>query len=286
MRITIVGLGLLGGSMALALKKSAPAGSTILGFSRREETLEKAKERGAVDAVARDLASAVKEADLVMIATPVLTSLKIIREMSSSVREGCLVTDMGSTKLDVVKCAGESLPPGVDFIGGHPMAGKETSGIDEADEDLFRGCVYCLCPLVGVRPASVEILENKVRSVGARPLVMEPEKHDHLVASVSHLPMLLSAALVSTTMGNPGWPDMARLAAGGYRDVSRLASGNPEMNRDIFLTNRSETIFWLDILIEKLQEYRRLVAGGADELTRALSWARQAREGWMRGEER
>ncbi|MEE8471197.1 MAG: prephenate dehydrogenase, partial [Dehalococcoidia bacterium] len=195
----------------------------------------------------------------------------------------CVVTDIGSTKAEVMRWAGKYLPSSVSFVGGHPMAGKETSGIDEADADLFRGCAYCLTPAPGATQQAMKTLTGLVESIGASPLIIDAELHDNLAAGVSHLPTLLSAAFVSATATSSNWPDMAKLAAGGYRDLSRLASGDPGMNRDICLTNREEIVRWIDRYVEELKRYRRLVAEDSDGLMNALALARQVRERWLSG---
>jgi len=283
-RIAIIGLGLIGGSLALALKKASAKGTEIIGFSRSSETVARAKDCGAIDEAAESPASAVAGADMVVIATPVMATKEVLASISEHLSPKCLVTDTGSTKMKVMQWAGEHLPSKVSFIGGHPMAGKETFGIDEADANLFRGCVYCLTPSPCATPQAVRKLKKLVESIGARPFFIDAETHDNLVAGVSHLPMLLSTAFVTTTMKSRLWPEMAKLAAGGYRDFSRLASGNPEMNRDICLTNHEKIVDWLDRYIEVLKGYRNLVAEDSDELAEMLAQAREEREKWLRGE--
>lgn len=281
-RIAIVGLGLIGGSLGLALKEAKGAGIEVVGFSRRSETVARAKERGAVDKAASSLESAVSEVDVVVVATPVMAIKEIFERVASHLPPGCIVTDIGSTKTRVMQWADEYLPSSASFVGGHPMAGKETSGLDEADADLFRDCVYCLVPAPRVPEQAVEAVVGLVEAVGAKPLLIDAESHDSLVAGVSHLPILLSASFVAATAGSSQWPEMAKLAAGGYRDMSRLASGDPHMNRDICVTNRDEIIRWMDRYIEELTQFRRLVAEGNGELINALDRARQAREEWLR----
>ena len=282
-RIAIIGLGLIGGSLALALKKARAKGTEIVGFSRSAETIARATECGAIDRAAANLASAVAGADVVVIATPVMATREVLASISEHLSPKCVVTDTGSTKTKVMQWAGEYLSSKVSFIGGHPMAGKETSGIDEADADLFRGCVYCLTPAPCATPQAVRKLKKLVESIGAKPFFIDAETHDNLVAGVSHLPMLLSAAFVTTTTKSRSWSEMANLAAGGYRDFSRLASGNPEMNRDICLTNQEKIVEWLDRYIEVLKGYRHLVAEDSEELAKMLAQAREARDRWLRG---
>jgi prephenate dehydrogenase len=219
---------------------------------------------------------------MVILATPVMVMKDILEDMAAALPPGSVVTDTASTKEQVMSWAEGCLPPQVSFIGGHPMAGKETSGIGAADADLFRGCTYCLTPGKGVTAGATELLLKLVEAIGAKPLFIDAARHDELVAAVSHLPMLLSYALVSATIQSPAWPEMAPLAATGYRDLSRLASGHPEMARDICLTNRDNILHWLDCFLEELGRYRRLVADGDGDLEVAFKKARQAREQWLK----
>jgi len=276
----------MGGSLALALKRSWGAQTQIAGCSRRPETVDKARKLGIIDAGAENPEYAVKEADLVIIATPVMAIKDILKEISSGLKPDCVVTDAGSTKTKVMEWAEEYLPGGISFIGGHPMAGRETSGIDEADADLFHNCVYCLTPAPDATGEAILTLQGMVEAIGARPMLIDARAHDELVAGVSHLPMMLSAAFVAATTESPLWSEMAKIAAGGYRDLSRLASGNPEMNRDICLTNRDQIILWLDRYIDELKRYRTLVTEGGDGIKDALQRARDAREKWLMGDER
>jgi len=276
----------MGGSLALALKRLAAVEAEIVGFSQRSETVTRAKGSGIIDSAAGDVTSAVKGADLVVIATPVMTIRGVLKSISGYVSPECVVTDTGSTKAKIMRWAEEYLPPNISFIGGHPMAGKETSGINESDPDLFRGCIYCLSPAPNATPGAVQTLEMLVKSIGARPFFIDAGEHDKLVAGVSHLPMLLSAAFVSSTTGSSSWPEMAKLAAGGYRDLSRLASGSPGMNRDICLSNREEIIRWIDRYLDELKEYRRLIEEDGEGLGDALARAQEARQKWLREENR
>lgn len=164
------------------------------------------------------------------------------------------------------------------------MAGKETSGVDEADADLFRGCVYCLTPAPEASSQAIQAVVRLVETIGAKPLFIDAEEHDNLVAGVSHLPILLSAAFVSATIKSPSWAEMSKLAARGYRDLSRLASGNPGMSRDICLTNQEQIVYWIGRYIEELGEYRRLIGEDSEELGKAFARAREARERWLREE--
>jgi len=280
-RIAIIGLGLIGGSMGLALKR-AKADLEVVGFVRRPEVAAKALEIEAVNRTEGDLLSAVKGVDLVLIATPAMAIKDILAEIGESLVEGCIVTDTASTKAQVMGWAEDCLPTSVSFIGGHPMAGKETSGIEAADGELFVDCTYCLIPGRGATKEAIDMVAGLVRQIGAKPMFIDATEHDSLVAGISHLPILISAALVLTTTKSPSWPKMSKLAATGFRDLSRLASANPRMSRDICLSNREPILRWLDEYIEELGELRCLVNQGGEELEEAFIRARDEREGWLR----
>jgi prephenate dehydrogenase len=283
-RIAIIGLGLIGGSMGLALKR-AKADSEVVGFARRAEVAARALERGAVDRAERDLLSAAAGADLIIIATPAMAIKGILAEIGEQIPPGGIITDTASTKAKVMEWAEESLPSSVSFIGGHPMAGKETSAIEAAQADLFQGCTYCLIPGRGATKEAIDMVVGLVRQIGANPLFIDASEHDSSVAGVSHLPLIISAALVATTTKNPSWPQMAKLAASGYRDLTRLASGSPQMSGDICLTNREPILQWLDDYIEELEEFRRLICEDNEELGQAFLRAREERERWQRERE-
>jgi len=254
----------------------------VVGYSRRQETVARALDLGAIDRGEANLRDAVRQASMIIIATPVLTMKKILSDIAPHLPAGCIVTDVASTKVRVMRWAEEMLPPTVDFVGGHPMAGKETYGIQAANADLFRGCVYCLTPSQKASRESVGTVVGMVKRLGGTPFFIDAQEHDDLVAAISHLPMLISAALVSSTTEDPSWSNkMSRLAASGYHDLTRLASGNPEVNADICLTNREAIIKWIDEFIAELQRYRQLVADGDKRLEEALTEANKARQQWL-----
>ena len=289
MRIAIIGLGLIGGSMGLALRR-AEEGFEVVGFARRPEVASRALELGAVDRTEGSLISAVKGADVVLMATPAMAMKEILAEIGGSLREGSIVTDTASTKDKVMVWAEETLLPSVSFIGGHPMAGKETSGIEAADGDLFQGCTYCLIAGSGAAKEARDTVAGLVRQIGANPLFIDASEHDSLVAGISHLPLLISVALIAATTKSPSWPEMAGLAASGFRDLTRLASGDPRMSRDICLTNRDPILHWIDDYIEEMRALRCLVSEGgvkgdggeSEKLEEAFIRAREEREGWLR----
>ena len=281
MQVAIIGLGLIGGSIGLALKQKNEPGWEIVGYTRRKETAATALSLGAIDRAATNLKDTVKEAEFVIITTPVLTIKGILSQMAPYLPHSCIITDTASTKVQVMKWAGEILPPEVYFIGGHPMAGKETYGIQAAEVGLFQGCVYCLSPAEKTPPEAVDKVIYMVRKLEATPLLIDAQEHDELVAGVSHLPLLLSAALVSSTAKDPSWDKMSRLAASGYRDLTRLASGNPEVNAHICLSNSEAILRWIDKFKQELDRYRELVNAGEIKLQQALTEVNQIRQEWL-----
>ena len=282
MLVAIIGLGLIGGSIGLALRQGRKSKWEIVGHSRRRETVAKALSLGTIDRGESNVEDAVKQAELVIIATPVLTVKEIFSTIAPHLPSGCIVTDTGSTKVQVMKWAKEMLPPTVNFIGGHPMAGRETYGIQAAKADLFRRCTYCLTTSERASPGSIDTVVEMTKKLGAIPLFIDAQEHDNLVAGISHLPMLLSAALVSLTTRNPSWSKMSRLAASGYHDLTRLASGNPEVNSHICLSNQKAIVDWIDRFTQELERYRQLVIKGDKRLEQALTEANEARQEWLK----
>jgi len=279
--VTIIGLGLIGGSIGFALRRGKKSSWEIVGHSRRRETVDRAVSLGAIERGETNLKAAVGRAELVIIATPVLTVKEVFSRIAPHLPASCIVTDTASTKVQVMEWAEELLPPTVDFIGGHPMSGKETYGIRAAEADLFQGCTYCLTPSEKASPESIDAVVGMARNLGAIPFLIDPQEHDDLVAGISHLPMLLSAALVSLTTGSPSWSKMSKLASSGYHDLTRLASGNPEVNSHICLSNQDAIVDWIDKFSQELERYRQLVTEGDKRLEQALAQANKARQEWL-----
>jgi prephenate dehydrogenase len=270
-RIAIIGLGLIGGSIGLAIKAAGPENLEVVGCDREWGVSSKAQRLGAIDRVARDAPSAARDAALVIIATPVLAIRQVMEEIAPVLREGCVVTDTGSTKAEVLRWSGETLPEYVDFVGGHPMAGKEQSGIQAADAHLFADAAYCVVPHVNASERAINTVLTLVTIVGARPVFIDAQEHDSYMAAVSHLPLVLSAALFSLAHDSQAWPDMAELASSGFRDLTRLASGDPNMSHDICITNREHIVHWLDRMINELSRFRELIRDKDEELFKALA---------------
>jgi prephenate dehydrogenase len=274
-RVAIVGLGLMGGSLAGALRGRCRA---IVGVARRRETIERAHERGLIDEGTTDAEVAFRDADIVVLATPVRTIVEQLRSIAPALPAGCLVMDLGSTKAEILT-AMERLPDGVEPLGAHPMCGKETSGVDEADPGLYRGCTFNLCPLERTSDAALALGREMVGAVGAEPLVLGGARQDRLVATLSHLPYLLACALVqtadATTSADPAaWA----IVAGGYRDTSRVAGSDVRMMIDILETNREAVLRSAAVFRERFDRLVGLIEADAEEeLEGVLSGCRDER---------
>lgn len=283
-RIAILGTGLIGGSLGLAWQERRPD-VTIVG-NDRPEVLEEAEERGAIDAKAADPVSAVEDADLVVLATPLATGLRVLEAIADHLDEGTLVTDVASVKQPVLDQAQDVLPDDVHFLGGHPMAGAEHSGIEHADPLLFENAIYALC-LPG--DASEDDLDGPlapvvdfVEATGARPLLLDAARHDRLVAAVSHLPQILAVSLVNTVTDTEDEDDRdlaLKLAGGGFRDMTRIAASPFDMWRDILVGNEGAIHDALSRFRRTLRELRnRLIEQDLDQLEQAFVDAQTGRD--------
>ena len=284
-RLAILGTGLIGGSLGLAWQERRPD-CTVVGHDR-PDVLESATARGAIDEKAADPVTAVEDADLVVLATPLAKILRLLEAVGDHVPDDAVITDVGSVKQPVLDQAADVLPPGVSFLGGHPMAGAEEAGIDHADGLLFENAVYVLCLPDGRDEAALDgplaPVVDLVEVTGARPLVLPPERHDRLVAAVSHLPQLLAVALVNTVTDADD-PDEAtnlalELAGGGFRDMTRIADSPFEMWRDILVGNEGAIHDALSSFRRTLRGVRnRLIEGDLEGLESAFDDAQTARD--------
>ncbi|MEE9247371.1 MAG: prephenate dehydrogenase [Dehalococcoidia bacterium] len=284
-RIAIIGLGLIGGSLGMALKKAVPGKVEITGHDHDRRAISQALKLQAIDRGERNILESVRDVDLVVIATPILAIRDVMKEVSSHLGRGCVVTDTGSTKAQIMAWARELLPSTVDFVGGHPMAGKEVSGVEHADADLFQGATYCICPSPLASQQAIEAVRGLAERIGAVPYFPDPVEHDGLVAAVSHLPIILASALVSIATTSQSWREMSRLASSGFEDSTRLASTDPSMSVGIFLTNREALEHWIDRFIKELEGYKELLKADEEELENDLARVREARERWLGGKE-
>jgi prephenate dehydrogenase len=264
-RITIIGTGLIGGSLGLALKASGLQGLEIVGYDRDRDVATKAEKAGALDRAENTLSHAVRGAGLVIIAVPVLSVREVMQQIAPDLEEGAVVTDTASTKAHVMQWAAEVLPAHVSFVGGHPMAGKETPGIEQAEGTLFHERAYCICPSVKASESAVKSVMGLASTVGADPMFIDAAEHDTYAAAVSHLPLMISTALFSMLRSSAAWPDLGMMASSAFRDVTRLAAGDPAMSHGIWTTNREAVIHWLERMAAELQRYRDMLTDAQDE---------------------
>lgn len=278
-QVTVVGLGLIGASIGLAIKqtKNPPI---VIGNDVQYDAATRASRLKAVDRAERNLQDAVSGADLVVIATPVGAIPEILRAAAPALASGCVVTDTGSTKREVVRLAQEILPPSVSFVGGHPMTGKATGGVDEPSASLFQGIVYCLTPVAATSETAVATVATMVQQIGASPYFVEPAEHDGLVAGISHLPYLLSATLMRVLASERSWREMSDLAAGGFEMSTRLAGRDPKMYADILATNSDNVVRYLDRIVAELVSARDKLVGAQSKLEAELEEAQKQRLEW------
>lgn len=249
----IAGVGLIGGSLALAGKK-AGVFEKVTGVGRSAGNLEDALRLGVVDEATSDLGAAAKDADFFFAATPVESIAPVCVEAAKHLAEGALVTDGGSVKGKIVAELSTALPSSVNFVGGHPIAGTEKSGAAAAFDTLFKNRYTILTPAGGTPPEAVERLRGMWEAVGADVVEMTPDDHDRTMAAISHLPHLVAYALVETVRSDENAESLRRFAAGGFRDTTRIAASDPAMWRDIFSMNRR-------FALEYIESYERALAG-------------------------
>lgn len=276
-QVTIIGVGLIGGSLGLALNHRHLV-PKITGWDTNAENMDLALSAGAIHQKAGSLAEAVTGADLVILATPVLAAEKLLPQLAPYLKENTIVTDVGSTKNSITTLAATVLPAGVPFVGGHPMAGSEVTGMRGADPYLFENAYYLLTPTAKTNQPGLKKIRQLLEAIGARVVEIAPAQHDRTVAVVSHLPHLVAAALVNTMAAMPDCQQMMPLAAGGFRDTTRIAAGSPVIWRDIFRSNRQPVLDTITRFRAVLDEYQNLITGddGAGLLDK-LEQAQQTR---------
>jgi prephenate dehydrogenase len=282
--IAIVGVGLIGGSFALALRR-AGAVARIVGADRDTQALERAAALGVIDTAAHSIAEAVAGADLVFVSVPVRAIGPVLHDIERGLGPEAVVTDAGSTKSDVVRTARAELREKFPrFVPGHPIAGRETSGVEAATPDLYRGARVVLAPDESTRPEAVALVRGCWEACGSRVALMDAAAHDRVFASVSHLPHVLAFALVSEIVSRPDGQELLGFAAGGFRDFTRIAASSPEMWRDIALANRDALLEEMDRYGARVAVFRELIErGDGPGLMRLMTEARNARRAWAGG---
>jgi prephenate dehydrogenase len=280
-KITIIGVGLLGGSIGLAARKNRAA-KEIAGFVRNAKNISECEKFGATDFATTDLLAAVSNSDLIILCTPLAQMLPLAKQFLPALKRGAIVTDVGSVKAGVVREL-ESLiqKSGAHFIGGHPMAGAEKTGVAAARENLFENAVCVLTPTKKSNATAVRKLEKFWQSLGARILKLDAAQHDLLVSRSSHLPHVVAATLANLVL-NPASPkQQAALCANGFRDTTRVASGSSEMWRDIALANRKNLSRSVDAFVAELKKFQAaLKKDDAKTVVKFLTTAKERRDTW------
>ncbi|HAN14961.1 MAG: prephenate dehydrogenase/arogenate dehydrogenase family protein [Proteobacteria bacterium] len=289
LRISVVGLGLIGASAAAAWRQ---AGHLVTGWGPRLVTRDTALARGFVDAAPESLAETVANSDVVVLAAPVLAIRQLLTDIAPHLAAGTVVTDVASTKASVEEWALGVLPANVEWVGGHPMAGRETAGIDHADPTLFNNRVWVVVPSSNASDVSVGRVVRLATDAGSKVITMTAADHDVAVAQVSHVPFMISTALSDAVIGNRRFGEWAPVAATGLRDITRLASGDATMHRDICVTNRDNIAKGLEdvsaVLADLARQVRELPnpasAIGSEELEvldQTFRRIKYDRDGWL-----
>ncbi|MEY4386569.1 MAG: hypothetical protein RLY20_1852 [Verrucomicrobiota bacterium] len=280
-KVSIVGVGLLGGSLGRALRERKLA-ARVIGCVRRRESIGECRRARAVDVATLDFADGVAGADLIVLCTPIARMAPLLKQLLPHLKRGAIVTDVGSVKGSVVREL-ETLAAkaGVHFVGSHPMAGSEKMGVLASRSDLYEGAVCVVTPAKKSNRAAALKVERLWKAVGARVVKLSPEVHDQLVARASHLPHLLAAQLVNHVLDGKSSPEQAMLCATGFRDTTRIASGSPEMWRDIALANRVNLAKGLEQFIGELRTLQKHVRSGNEAaLAKFFEQAKARRDAW------
>ncbi len=280
-QVAIVGVGLIGGSLGMLLKKSGMA-EEVIGIGRTVQNLETAVRVGAIDRFVSDSLAGVEQADLVILATPVDSYISQLKVWGDRLRPGTIVSDVGSVKGALVERLEQFMPDGIYFIGAHPIAGKEKTGAIAGSLDLFQGAKCIVTPTKRSHPPALERIKEVWEMTGAEVLVMDPYVHDQVLGAVSHLPHIVAYALM-TALGEIGAkigssPDVFDYAGGGLRDTTRIAASSPEMWRDICMLNKTNLVELIEVYEHHLAQFKRLIQGQETEgLKKEIELAKQLR---------
>ncbi len=281
-QVAIIGVGLIGGSLGMILRRQKLA-DCIVGIGRSVENLKTAVEMGAIDRYVSDPREGVEDSDFILLATPVDTYEGHLQDWSACLKPGAIVSDVGSVKGELVMRAEALMPPAVRFVGAHPIAGKEKTGVAAGSETLFSGARCILTPTPRTDPDALRIVRALWEVAGSIVLEMDPFLHDKILGAVSHLPHVAAFALMTALadVRDHGVPelDLAGHSGGGLRDTTRIAASSPEMWRDVFLWNRDNLVFLIETYERHLSELKRLIAAGdAAGIEKQLNQAKHERE--------
>lgn len=287
--IAIIGLGLVGTSIGLALRREKPDEFDIIGHDRNFGRARSVRKRGAVNKLDWNLINACEKADMVIIATPLEGVRETLEVTAGYLKEGCVVIDTASLKGQVMDWAKAHLPDSLSFIGSDPIISPDSQGVEAATPDLFQGALWCLCPATNATPEAVKLVSDMIYLLGAKPYFLDPWEHDGLMAGVGHLPLVLSAALLRMTFGAEIWRELRKVIGASYEAVTSLPSNDARFYRDIFIHNRDNVLRWLDLYVEELRSFKELIAtGDAEALTEAFDkavdahilWREQRKDGY------
>ncbi len=283
-RVTIIGLGLIGGSIGLALRQTQ-ATSAVIGHDLDREVNALAKKMGAVDRIEWNLPAACEKADLVILATPIGGVEETLRVIGPVLRPGCVVLDTTTVKRPVLTWAEKYLPEGVHFVGGDPILGTTSDGrggLEAARADLFQGGVFCVVPAPGSHESAIRLISELVQILGAKPLFLDAAEHDGLIAAVDHLPALLALALTEMVVGQPVWRELRKMAGPAFEAGSSLVSADIMGYSGACSANQDNILRWLDALTDALNSIRRTLAEGqAEDLARRFYDAQVERQKWL-----
>jgi len=280
-QLGLIGCGLMGGSFALALKRAGLV-RRVVGYSKSPSTVERARQLGVIDTGAPSALLAVSGSDLILLAVPVAATEATLKAIRHLLNPNMLVLDVGSTKRDVVDAARRVLKHDVDlFVPSHPITGREVSGVEYADPDLYTNKQVIITPIERTLVAKIEQAEDLWHALGCDVVRMSPEQHDAAFAAVSHLPHMIAFALINSIIGQPDGKVFMDLAGPGFRDFSRIAAADPQVWRDVLIANREE----IDAQMQHFQHaladlQKRIAAGQADELERLINQASLTRANW------
>ncbi|MFH1710338.1 MAG: prephenate dehydrogenase/arogenate dehydrogenase family protein [bacterium] len=261
LKVTMVGLGLIGGSLGMAIKKKKLA--RVIGLTREKSKAALAVKLKAVDYASTNIRGIIRDADIIFICYPIHLIVPEISKIIQFVKPGTIITDVGSSKGLIVKEAERIMPKGVFFVGGHPMAGGEKVGLEEAQIDLLEKKNYILTKTPKTNGKALSVLKALISKLGAKVHILTPDAHDSIVAGISHMPVAVAAALVDSVLGSGrSCSGMTQFAASGFRDSTRIASGSPDMGTDMFITNKKAVLAALASFKKSLAKIEKLIKQG------------------------
>ena len=282
-RITIIGTGVIGVSIGLALKRAGLRNTEIVGSSGDRDALRIAYKAGAYDEETSNLRNAVRGAQMIILDSPFTQTRELLDAISPIVEDGCVVTDTCTAKVRAMEWAEQILPRRVSFVAGRPLIRKPFAALEDASADLFQGAKYCISPGQSADQTAVKTVVGMVELIGAKPLFLDPHEHDSYAVAMEVLPTVLSSAFVTATAGSESWREMHQLAAATFAEYSRLASEDPIDNEASCYTNTEALVHWLDEYITELYSYRNMIKDSNDELVETFIKAWEDRAKWDAG---